>query len=225
MKTGLDAVVKVGGSLSRGEALASLCQKIGELGQQYRLLAVPGGGDFADAVRVHYRRYRLGETTAHQMALLAMDQYGYLLSDLIPGGTPARGLMSVRQIIAVGRVPVLLPCSLLQQADPLPHSWAVTSDSIAAWVAEWVGSPMLVLLKDVDGLYPADPRIPSGKDGSTLLESVTLDQLAACGGVDRHLARFLSGASLDVWIISGERPERLAELLSTGRTRGTHLRR
>ena len=46
-----------------------------------------------------------------------------------------------------GRVPVLAPSQWLREADPLPHSWDVTSDSIAAWVAGAVGARELVLVK------------------------------------------------------------------------------
>ena len=44
-------------------------------------------------------------------------------------------------------VPVLAPYRWLREADPLPHSWTVTSDSIAAWVAGQVGARRLVLVK------------------------------------------------------------------------------
>jgi aspartokinase-like uncharacterized kinase len=44
-------------------------------------------------------------------------------------------------------VPVLAPSRWLREADPLPHSWDVTSDSIAAWVAGAVGARRLVLIK------------------------------------------------------------------------------
>ena len=42
---------------------------------------------------------------------------------------------------------MLAPARTLQEADPLPHSWEVTSDSIAAWVAGQVGAPRLILIK------------------------------------------------------------------------------
>jgi len=216
------SVIKVGGSLSRGGRLEALCQRLAELGQKHRLLVVPGGGDFADTVRHYYRRYRLSETAVHWMSILAMDQYGYLLSDLIPDSAPVRNLAAARDIAAAGRVPVLLPFDLLRQADPLPHSWAVTADSIAAWVARSAGVPTLILLKDVDGLYTADPRM---KAGALMFEEITLDQLAGCAGVDRCLASLLSASRLDVWAINGEKPERLAELLATSRAQGTRLRR
>ena len=81
----LNAVLKIGGSLSRGDGLEVLCREIRRLGERYRILVVPGGGEFADQVRTASARFKLSETTAHCMALCAMDQYGYLLNHLIAG--------------------------------------------------------------------------------------------------------------------------------------------
>jgi aspartokinase-like uncharacterized kinase len=139
-------VIKVGGSQSRGTGLPALAQEIGRLCARYPVLVVPGGGVFADVVRDHYRRYTLSETTAHRMALLAMDQYGCLLGDLVPGSVLVTDILSARLVVERGKTPILLPSSLLIQADPLPHSWQVTSDAIAAWVAGLLSSSHLILL-------------------------------------------------------------------------------
>jgi aspartokinase-like uncharacterized kinase len=170
---GFDAVLKVGGSLGRGQGLARLCQEIAWQGKERRLLVVPGGGPFADQVRSASRIHHLGETAAHRMALLAMDQYGLLLADLLPGAAATADILSARQAAAQGRVAVLLPAALVTQADPLPHSWQVTSDSIAAWIAGLVKTGLLVLIKDVDGLYKqkdllAAPSEPEREIGLTL---------------------------------------------------------
>ncbi len=218
----LEAVIKVGGSLGRGAQLPALGQALARLGTAHAVLIVPGGGDFADTVRDYDRRYGLRDTTAHWMAVLAMDQYGYLLSDQIPGSVPLRDLASAHTVAQDGRVPVLLPCALLQRVDPLPHRWTVTSDSIAAWIAGACEAQRLVLLKDVDGLYRADPK---GQPGASLLPTVRVAALTHCGGVDLYLATLLKAIPLDVWVINGTRPERLEELLRTGETQGTHVRR
>ena len=219
----LDAVLKVGGSLSQGAGLAALCQEIGRLGARHRLLVVPGGGEFADLVRDQYRRYDLGETTAHRMALMAMGQYGCLLGDLIPGSALSTDILSAREVAGGGRVPILLPASLLIQADPLPHCWQVTSDAIAAWVAGLARAPRLILLKDVDGLFSADPK----QEGlATLLSELSVEELACRrGGVDEYLAAVLGSANLETWVVNGGRPERLVELLDTERTLGTRINR
>lgn len=217
-----EAVLKIGGSLSRGQSLAALCQEIGRLGARHRLLVVPGGGDFADTVRDHYRRYRLRETTAHHMALLAMDQYGWLLGDLTPNGDVVRDILSARKSTANGRVPILLPATLLIQADPLPHSWQVTSDSIAAWIAGLTRAAQLVLLKDVDGLRSDLSR----SDGAEVLPAMSVRELMNHrGGVDEYLVVLLASLDLETWVINGQLSERLASLLDTGQTLGTRISR
>ena len=137
-------VVKVGGGV--GDALPDVCATLGELGRRHQLLVVPGGAGFADAVRDADRRFGLHAHTSHRMAILAMEQFGWLLSDLIPGG-----------------VPVLLPAGL--PLDELPASWDVTSDSIAAWVAHRVGAERLVLVKAADGLG-VDEYFPRALEGA-----------------------------------------------------------
>jgi len=217
-----ETVIKVGGSLGRGPGLPALGQTLARLATTHPMLVVPGGGDFADTVRAYDRRYRLRDTTAHWMAVLAMDQYGYLLADQIPGSTTVRDPVVARAVAQNGGVPVLLPCAPLQRADPLPHRWTVTSDAIAAWIAGAWGAERLILLKDVDGLYRADPK---QKTGMRPLPTLPLGALSDCGGVDPYLSTVLRATPLDVWVLNGARPERLAELLQTGQTQGTHVPR
>jgi 5-(aminomethyl)-3-furanmethanol phosphate kinase len=216
-------VVKVGGGIAReagDDALRTLCATIGDAGARHPLLVVPGGAAFADAVREHDSRFALRPATAHRMAILAMDQFGWLLSDLIPGAVSCADLATARAAAARGGSPVLLPAALLA-GDPLPASWAVTSDSIAAWVAGALHAARLVLVKPVAGLHrdwPADgeplPRLSVGE----------LAELRAAGraaGVDQHLPEALRAAGVEAWVIDGREPERLVTLLEHGRTEGT----
>jgi 5-(aminomethyl)-3-furanmethanol phosphate kinase len=213
-------VVKVGGGLTReagDAALRALCSAIAEAGARHPLLVVPGGGEFADAVRDHDRRFGLGARAAHRMAILAMDQFGWALSGLIPGAVRCVELRPPRD----GVVSVLLPAAVLAERDPLPESWAVTSDSIAAWVAAEVGAERLVLLKPVAGLYRTWP--PEGEP----IERLTVDELAALqpAGVDEHLPAALKDARVETWVIDGRDPARLVELLEQGHTTGTVVTR
>jgi hypothetical protein len=212
----LDAVLKVGGSLNRRTRLEVLCREISRLGERHALLVVPGGGEFADQVRKVYLRYALDETAAHCMALLAMDQYGYLLNRLIAGSLLTADLPSARQAAESGRVAILLPSALVIRADPLPHSWQVSSDTIAAWVAHLACCQRLVLLKDVDGLLASSAM--------ELIAELTVEQLAEhTGGVDAYLSGFLASTRLETWVINGLRPERLFELLDAAHTTGTRI--
>jgi 5-(aminomethyl)-3-furanmethanol phosphate kinase len=205
-------VVKVGGGLG-DDALRPLCTTLAELGERHPLLVVPGGGSFADAVREADRRFGLRATTSHRMAILGMEQFGWLLSELIPGAERCADLAR----LSVGRTTVLLPAAL--PLDPLPASWEVTSDSIAAWVAGRTGAGRFVLVKEVDGLYADWP--PRGEP----LARLTVAELAALrpGGVDEYLPTVLERASFETWVISGRDPERLVELLDRGTTAGTRI--
>ena len=59
------------------------------------------------------------------------------------------------------------PASWLRRVDPLPHSWNVTSDSIAAWVAGAVGAKDLLLIKPphATGADLVDPYFAQTSDG------------------------------------------------------------
>jgi len=216
----IDAVIKVGGSLGRGACLPELGARLVKLGRGHGLLVVPGGGAFADAVRECDARFSLRPSTAHWMAVLAMDQYGHLLADLLPGCALVRTLGEAQERLAGGGVAVLLPYEVLRQGDALPHSWSVTSDSIAAWLTGQVGARLLVLLKDRHGMASlASAASPASRGALTLAE------LTASPGVDAYLDKLLGDSVFDLWAIDGERPERLTELLETGKTEGVRLAR
>ena len=205
-------VVKVGGGLG-DSALPGLCTALGELGERHPLLVVPGGAGFADAVRDADRRFGLEAATSHRMAILGMEQFGWLLGDLIPGAVRCADLAGVRP----GRATVLLPAAL--PLESLPASWEVTSDSIAAWVAGQAGAGRLVLVKAADGLYAEWPA--RGEP----IARLSVAELAALGsgGVDEHLPTALGGAGFETWVIGGRDPARLAELLDRGTTLGTRI--
>lgn len=138
-------VVKIGG---RAWAAPAILAPIAEaVARANCLLVVPGGGLFADRVREVDREFGLSDTAAHWMAIRAMDQAAWLLADRIPRAVVVSRLESIRAAIDAERVPVLAPSECLLEADPLPHSWEVTSDSIAAWVAGEIRARRLVLVK------------------------------------------------------------------------------
>jgi len=145
-------VVKVGGGLlSRAGAFELVTEALTAFTRGRRVVIVPGGGPFADAVRQMFKRIKIGEDAAHWMAVLSMDQYAYALAARIGGAVIVHEEADIAATIAAGRLPVLAPYRWLEAADPLPHSWEVTSDSIAAWVAGALGARRLVLIKPARG--------------------------------------------------------------------------
>jgi len=210
----VDAVVKVGGSLLASGSLPSLLTTLGELARTYRLVVVPGGGPFADAVRRACSLHDPGASAAHWMAILAMDQQAHLLAGLLPAARLTTGPDEIADFLTEGLLPVLSPFRWLRAADPLPHGWHVTSDSIAAWVAARLSARRLVLLKSLEGV--------PGTSGDVLAE-VPLRSPALAGMVDEYFERAVE-RGVECWLLSGREPQRLSELLREGRTRGTRLR-
>jgi aspartokinase-like uncharacterized kinase len=216
-------VVKVGGGLGRGagdDALRALCDTLGRLGELHQLLVVPGGAGFADAVREADRRFGLRAATSHRMAVLGMEQFGWLLSDLIPGAVRCPDVAQAREL-SVGQATVLLPAGI--SSDALPASWQVTSDSIAAWVAVQVGAGRLVLLKEVDGLFADWPARAKPLARVTVAELAALRAAGRARGVDEYLPTVLESAHFETWVIAGRDPERVVELLERGTTVGTRI--
>lgn len=207
-------VVKVGGRLGRGGSLRDLGGRLAALGRRHRLLVVPGGGVFADAVRDLDRREKLDASSAHWMAIGAMDLYGLALAGLIPGSrTAVTRADALAADAAVVRV--LLPALWLRLADPLPHGWDVTSDSIAAWVARECGAARLVLLKDAVGM--AAP-LPSGRPPAGGV--VALEEARGWEAVDGHFGDVLAGLEAPLYVLDGGAGGALERLLDDGRCDG-----
>jgi aspartokinase-like uncharacterized kinase len=151
----LDAVIKVGGALlSVPNALPRVLSELERLSLDHSLLVIPGGGPFADAVRAVHEAHTLTPDDAHWMAILGMDQYAVLLASRIRNAQLVHRRDELARAPERGRVRVLAPYRWMREADPLPHSWDVTSDSIAAWVACEIGARQLILIKP----SAAEPR-------------------------------------------------------------------
>ena len=181
-----EVVIKVGGSLlANVEQLDGVLAAIALAARTRRLLIVPGGGPFADAVRDVDRRVGLSDDAAHWMAVLAMDQYAHLLAARVAGGAIVATVRDATRVLDAAGVPVLAPSRWLSDADPLPHSWDVTGDSIAAWVAGQVHARALILVKapDATGDDVVDPHfarlvpahivpiiVPAGEAASALAQ-------------------------------------------------------
>jgi 5-(aminomethyl)-3-furanmethanol phosphate kinase len=149
--------VKVGGGLTAFPgALDRVCQAISDLGRKHRVLVVPGGGLFADAVRAFQDREALSADAAHWMAILAMDQYAHVLAERVDGSVLVEEPGAVLPALERGAVVVLAPYRWMRAADVLPHTWSATSDSVAAFIAGAFEATQLLLVKPVRS---SDPRM------------------------------------------------------------------
>ena len=210
----MDAVVKIGGSLAEdSEQLKALGQKLSELAKKYAFIVVPGGSSFADVVRDFDQRFTLSSDVSHKMAILAMDQFGLLLSNFVPDSRFIHRLED-ENFLEAPNTPIFLPSQLMFQEDPLENSWDVTSDSIAAYIAIKGHAGKLVLVTDVDGVFTSDPkRHPE----AVLIEQLSAEellQLKQRTSVDRFLPKLLLDAGINCYVVNGKYPERVEAVLA-----------
>jgi len=201
-------IIKIGGSLIQEspELVNRLVKEFGSrnceitpdnsYSEKVSILIVPGGGIFADAVRRADERFGLGDDAAHWMAILGMEQYACYLQDK----SNATGTDSIKELPC--GVSILFPYRLLKEEDPLPHSWDVTSDTIAAWVAKQTGS-LLIKATDVDGMFR------EGKLIREIFTSELPENFESC--IDPALPEFLQKNNMECLILNGKLPERVIQ--------------
>jgi len=166
-------VVKLGGSLGQDPRLKSWLRFLARPGGCK--VVVPGGGVFADQVRKSQSRWRFDDRIAHRMAVLAMQQYGWMLAGIEPALIPVTGAEAVRTQSRNRRLLLWLPDFDELERARIPNSWSVTSDSLAAWLAERLDAEGLVLVK-------AAPIVTQ-----------RIDRLQRQGVVDPSFHRWLGG--------------------------------
>jgi aspartokinase-like uncharacterized kinase len=145
------------------------------------VLFVPGGGTGADAIRRLDHVHDLGAEAAHWLALRVLSVNAHFLAHLL--GSPVVPSMEP----GTDPIRVLDPHEFCRADDGRPgslaHTWAVTSDAIAARVAELAGAD-LALLKSTD--------LPGGVDW---------ESAAATGLVDATFPSVVARARLRVdWV-------------------------
>jgi 5-(aminomethyl)-3-furanmethanol phosphate kinase len=211
----MDAVVKVGGSLAPDpKTLRGLCSKLVEYSKDYKIVIVPGGGRFADVVRDYDKSFTLSQTTSHKMAILGMDQYALMLSDIMPKSRLVNTIPEIEEFSRFEVAPILMPSSLMFAENPLENSWDVTSDSIAAYVANRLRAAKLVLITNVDGIFKKDPR---EHVDSQLIRKITAEKLLMENqrtSVDKFLPKLLMKYHLQCFVTNGKHPERIRYILA-----------
>jgi aspartokinase-like uncharacterized kinase len=182
-------VVKLGGSLiHRAKELVKEIVDHSDASGEC-ILIVPGGSVFADTVR----KVKASAEASHWMAVLAMEQYGYYIAD----GSEAEIVDDI-DIESEGTY-IFLPYALLKKKDELPHTWDVTSDTIAAWVAHSLGA-RFIKLTDVDGIF-------LNGELKKELRAEELHGIETC--VDGELPRYLIKNKMNCEILNGNCPGRL----------------
>lgn len=137
-------VVKLGGSLGASAHLGSLLASIPAARRP--TVIVPGGGPFADAVRDAQALLGFDAAVAHDLALLAMAQFGRVLAAR-GGFRCATGAAAVRAACREQDSPIVWLPDPAADALDIERSWRVSSDSLALWLADRLAARRVVLVK------------------------------------------------------------------------------
>jgi hypothetical protein len=201
----VEAVVKFGGSLERLSQFLEICSNLGKSLQGHKAIIVPGGGRFADEVRSCDRQWDLTALTSHWMAILAMEQFGYMLAEKIPHSTVTYGERDTLKAWTSGNLPVFLPYGWLRAQRSIPESWDITSDSLSCYIAAAFDASRLILLKDA------------------MPEGCTKDLLGTTW-VDPMFTRFLSRYDGEAWLCDGKERLSLNKTVTCGGRRCFRLK-
>lgn len=187
-------VVKIGGSVAETGRLQGILAIA--VRAQRPTVIVPGGGPFAEAVRRAQAEIGFSDETAHEMAILAMHQTAALMGEMEPALVAAETIAAMRKSWAAGRVAVWLPARLCARDARIPRDWTITSDGLAARLAERLGRAPVVLVKS-----------------QTVRDDATAAELAREGVIDTAFAEIQKRARLDWSVVGPGEEQKLAMLL------------
>lgn len=188
-------VIKIGGSLAETGRLGSVLTIVA--GARIPVVIVPGGGPFADAVRNLQAEMQFDDAVAHRLAMLAMEQMAECIVDRQPGTRVAHSLDEISDAVMEGQIPVWAPLQMIGEDATIGGTWDATSDSLAARLAELLGT-RLVVLKSVN-----------------VEEGSSAEDLAKDGIVDPLFPEIVARAGLS-WSIFGPKDDAALAVLLTG---------
>ena len=177
-------VVKLGGSLLSHAALTQFLQLAKQYGKG-QVVIVPGGGVFADQVRITQQQWQYEDRTAHYMAILAMQQMALLFQGLCAGLVIVNNVEMIRSSMQQQNVVIWSPLSSELDAAGIPANWDITSDTLAAWLAVQLAIDHLILVKSAD--FSADS---------------TIQHLSNLGIIDKAFVDFVHKHTLTIDCIS-----------------------
>jgi len=177
-------IVKLGGSLLGTPELNEWLEVLSRHGDG-KIVIVPGGGLLADAVRECQRMSNCSDLVAHKMAVMAMDQFGVLMSDLNKDLVIASNELEIAERGWQHRAIIWLPSEMVLADETIPTTWQVTSDSLAAWLAGKLNAEHLILVKS--------ERLE--------LDQISLERLTKEGFVDEHFGDYIVGKEFNTWVL------------------------
>ncbi|MFW9899218.1 MAG: hypothetical protein ACFFDO_08155 [Candidatus Thorarchaeota archaeon] len=165
-------IVKIGGKiLEDSKSLESTIFQFKELLFEKKIInnivIIPGGGSYANLIRAIDKDLNIGDDLAHWMAIFTMDFNGIKIIKKFPEIKWFKDFNALEESLMGRSISLFLPYDYLIKVDELPHSWDVTSDSIAVFLASKLGLNCCILIKDVNGIV---------NDQNQLIKEITVNE-------------------------------------------------
>ena len=174
-------------------------------------LFVIGGGEFANLIRKYDVEIGFSEDATHETAIDSMDIMAKLLNDKLAFTEISYAIEEAKSISDSNKIPIMICSDILKENEPFAHSWDVTSDSIAAYIASLLDAKLLIAT-NVNGIYTKDPSL----SGAELINEIDVNKLLTFdeSSIDLMLPTLLIEYGLDCYVVNGEYPERVLSIMN-----------
>ena len=174
-------------------------------------LFVIGGGEFANLIRKYDVEIGFSQDVTHETAIDSMDILAKLLNDKLAFTEISYTIEEAKSISDSNKIPIMICSGILKENEPFKHSWDVTSDSIAAYIASLLDAKILIAT-NVNGIYTKDPSL----SGAELISEIDVNELLTFdeSSVDLMLPTLLIEYGLDSYVVNGKYPERVLSIMN-----------
>jgi aspartokinase-like uncharacterized kinase len=147
------------------------------------VVIVTGGGVFADQVRILQQHWQFNDECAHAMAILAMQQMAWLVKGLKADFALVDSVNTIQQ--SPSKIIVWSPDIDELNNAGIPATWDISSDSLAAWLANTLLADELIVIKSA----VIDPQL-------------SLAQLAERGIIDNAFCDYVANATFAIRVVN-----------------------
>lgn len=209
-------IVKIGGKiLEKLENIESTITQFKHLINKniiQRVIIIPGGGSNVNFIRELDKKLSIGDDLAHWMSIYAMNLNGIKINERF---SDIKCINDYHQLLKSNEpFSIFLPFDYLKFSDKLPHSWDITSDSIALYLAYKLKLNECYLIKDVDGIFNDKKQIISNIRAQEYIDFKKAKMLANIGNlreikkskpIDNYLPSLINKYEVECIILNGSK--------------------
>jgi aspartokinase-like uncharacterized kinase len=201
-------VVKIGGSLFPKKALELIHALKGT-----NCLIILGGGEFTNLIRQYDDVIRFSNDIVHETSIDSMDIIAKLINDRLSFTNIVYSINDAENSLNNGFIPIFACSEFLKDNnfdDGIPHSWDITSDSISAYIANFLKAKLLIAT-NVDGIYTQEPS----NVGAEFFHEINAKKLLTFDetSVDLMLGELLLKFGINCFVVNGNFPKRVLSII------------